>query len=116
MEVMMPLPPLLAGYLVFNLLLQVFDGVLTYQVMSYGVAEANPLVRNAIASWGVVWGLVFWKALACALLLLIFAMRYRLQALAVKALTLTAAVYGPVIVLSFCELVLRSEEHTSELQ
>lgn len=103
---MTPLPPFLLGYLIVNLALQVFDGVLTYQVMNYGVPEGNPLVQAAIAAWGVVWGLVFWKALACALLLLIFAMRYRLQRLAVKALTLTALVYGPVIILSFCELVL----------
>lgn len=103
---MTPLPSFLFGYLIFNLLLQVFDGVLTYQVVNYGVQEANPLVRSAMAAWGVVWGLVFWKALACALLLLIFAMRRRLQAFALKAFTLTAAVYGPVIFLSFCELVL----------
>jgi Domain of unknown function (DUF5658) len=99
------LPPVLWG-LVVNLLLQVSDGILTYKVMKYGVPEANPLVRSAIASWGVVWGLVFWKGFACVLLLLIFTMRYRLQAFAVKALALTAAVYGPVIALSFYELVL----------
>jgi uncharacterized protein DUF5658 len=103
---MTPLPALLFGYLIFNLLLQVFDGVLTYQVVNYGVQEANPLVRSAMGAWGVVWGLVFWKALACALLLLIFSMRRRLQAFALKAFALTAAVYGPVIFLSFCELVL----------
>src|SRR5436309_1656843 len=97
--------PVLAGYVILNLLFQVFDGVLTYQVMSYGVQEANPLVRDAIAAWGIVWGLVFWKGLACTLILLIFSMRHRLQTLAVKALRLRAAIYGPVVFLSFCELV-----------
>src|SRR5689334_6148685 len=101
----LPLAPVLWG-LIVNLTLQVFDGVLTYKVMRYGVPEANPLVRSAIMTWGAVWGLVFSKAFACALLLLIFAMRYRLQALATKAFTLTALVYGPIIVLSAYELLL----------
>jgi hypothetical protein len=101
----LPLAPVLWG-LVVNLALQVFDGVLTYKVMRYGVPEANPLVRDAIATWGIVWGLVFSKAFACALLLLIFAMRYRLQTLATKAFTVTALVYGPVIALSAYELLL----------
>lgn len=100
----LPLAPFLWG-LVVNLTLQVFDGVLTYKVMRYGVAEANPLVRDAIATWGAAWGLVFWKVFACALLLLIFVLRDKLQALATKAFTLTALVYGPVIFLSIYELV-----------
>jgi len=101
----LPLAPFLWG-LIVNLTLQVFDGVLTYKVMRYGVPEANPLVRSAIETWGVVGGLVFSKAFACALLLLIFALRYRLQALATKAFMLTALVYGPVIILSAYELIL----------
>ena len=57
----------------FNLLLQIFDGLFTYHVVSQqGLPEANPLVRNTIYEWGVVWGIVYWKLLACALLGLIF--------------------------------------------
>ena len=45
-----------------NLLLQIFDGLFTYHVLTLGVPELNPLVRNAIYSWGEVWGLVYWVA------------------------------------------------------
>ena len=38
--------------------------------VEYGVPEANPLVNAAISEWGVVWGLLYWKTLACGLLLL----------------------------------------------
>ena len=37
----------------FNLLLQIFDGLFTYHVVSQqGLPEANPLVRNTIYEWG----------------------------------------------------------------
>jgi len=42
-----------------------FDGILTYQVVSIGIPEANPLVRQAIIEWGAAWGLLYWKLLAC---------------------------------------------------
>jgi hypothetical protein len=89
-----------------NLLLQVFDGVLSYQVLSQGVPEANPLVRSAIMQWGAAWGLIYWKGLACVLLALIFALRHRQQALTIKALTLTAAFYAYVSVAGLCLLLL----------
>ena len=100
------LVPAIWSHLIFNLLLQVFDGVLTYQVVSQGVPEANPLVRNTILEWGAVWGLLYWKMLACGLLLLIFALRHRLQALTIKALTITAAAYGSVSLAGLIELFL----------
>ena len=84
----------------FNLLLQIFDGLFTYHVLSLGVPEANPFVRNAIFSWGDVWGLVYWKLLACALLGLIFAQRHYRQGLTLKALTLTSTIYGCLFVIS----------------
>ena len=84
----------------FNLLLQIFDGLFTYHVLSLGVPEANPFVRNAIFSWGDVWGLVYWKLLACALLGLIFALRHYRQGLTLKALTLTSTIYGCLFVVS----------------
>ena len=79
----------------FNLLLQIFDGLFTYHVLTQqGLSEANPLVRNTIHEWGTVWGIVYWKLLACVLLGLIFALRHRKYGLSFKALTVTSAVYG----------------------
>src|ERR671911_2812786 len=83
-------------HFLLNLLLQVFDGVLTYHVLSDGVPEANPLVSSAIAQWGSLWGLLYWKIVACALLGFIFALRHRRRSIAIKALALTAAVYAYV--------------------
>ncbi len=102
-----PLIPVVWGHFIFNLLLQILDGVLTYQVLSLGVLEWNPLVNAAIAQWGAVWGLLYWKTLACISLLLIFAVRQRQQILTINALTLTATVYGCVAVAAFGELLLQ---------
>src|SRR6266566_979510 len=68
-----PLIPAVWFPFILNLLLQVFDGLLSYHVLSEGVPEANPLVSRAISEWGVVWGLFYSKTFACVLLLLIFA-------------------------------------------
>lgn len=84
----------------FNLLLQIFDGVFSYHVLSLGVPEANPLVRDAIYSWGEIWGLVYWKLFACVLLALIFTLRHLRQSLTLKALTLTSTVYSCLFVVS----------------
>ena len=90
----------------FNLLLQVFDGLFTYHVLTQGIPEANPLVGNAIAEWGAVWGIVYWKLLACALLGLIFALRHLRQAMAMRALTLTSSVYVCLFFVSLYHLLL----------
>ena len=91
-----PLMPAIWSYFLLNLLLQGFDGLLSYQALSAGVPEANPLVSRAISEWGVVWGLLYSKTFACLLLLLIFVFRNRRRSLAIKAFALTAAVYGCV--------------------
>src|SRR5688572_32000390 len=91
-----PVAPVVWSHFIFNILLQIFDGVLTYHLVSDGVPEANPLVSSAIAQWGSLWGLLYWKIVACALLGLIFAVRHRRRSLTIKALTLTAAVYAYV--------------------
>ena len=36
-----------------NIVLQLVDGIATYQGFQIGVQEANPLVRASIAQWGV---------------------------------------------------------------
>lgn len=91
----MPASLLAAVWLHFllNLLLQTADGLLSYRILSAGIPEANPLVKSAVMEWGPMWGLVYWKVLACALLSLLFALRHRRRALVIKAFTLTAAIY-----------------------
>jgi Domain of unknown function (DUF5658) len=92
---------------IYNLFLQFFDAVLTYQALSRGVPEANPLVNAAISEWGVVWALLYWKTLACVLLLLIFVFGDRRKALTIRALTLTASVYSVFSAASLYEALLR---------
>jgi uncharacterized protein DUF5658 len=88
------------AHFTFNLLLQLFDGLFTYYVLSLGVPEANPLVRGAIASWGAVWGLVYCKLFACAMLALIVALRHAQRDLSLQALTITSTIYGGISVIS----------------
>jgi uncharacterized protein DUF5658 len=77
----------------FNLLLQAFDGIASYVLLSLGAQEANPLVETAIQSWGLGWGLLFWKLFSCVLLFLLFSIRVYREPLTVGALSFTAAVY-----------------------
>ena len=78
--------------LVINLVLQLFDGFLSYQVLSAGTAEVAPFV-DAATGWGAILGVIYHKLFACLLLLLIFAFRNRRQLLTAQALTVTASVY-----------------------
>jgi len=48
----------LRDLLFLNLTLQVFDGLFSYQALSLGAVEANPLVAAAVLNWGVVSGLL----------------------------------------------------------
>ena len=97
--------PTVWSYLSVNLLLQAFDGVLTYRILSLGIPEANPLVSASIAQWGELWGLLLWKTLACVLLLVIFRFRHQRQSLTIQAYRITGGVYGWFGVLSLCELL-----------
>jgi len=83
----------LRDLLSFNLFLQLTDGVVSYHAFALGAIEANPVVAAAILNWGMVWGLIYKKALACLLLLLIFALRRNRRLLARRALAVTASVY-----------------------
>jgi len=83
----------LRDLLTFNLFLQFTDGLVSYQAFALGAIEANPVVAAAIGNWGLGWGLVYNKALACLLLLLIFALRHNRRLLARRALSETASVY-----------------------
>ena len=91
--------------LILNLTLQVFDGLFSYQAFSLGAAEANPLVSAAIFTWGVTYGLLYKKILACALVLLIFTFRHSLPSLTRRGLIVTASVYASVAVVCLWEIL-----------
>ena len=95
----------LRDLLILNLTLQVFDGLFSYQVFSLGAAEANPFVSAAISSWGVTYGLLYKKILACALLFLVFTFRHRLPSLTRRGLVVTASVYVAVTVVSLWKIL-----------
>lgn len=56
---------------VLNMALQLFDGVATYQGLRVGFREANPILLQAFAHVGVLETLVFYKAYACGLLVIL---------------------------------------------
>ena len=91
--------------LILNLTLQVFDGLFSYQVFSLGAEEANPIVAAAISNWGVIYGLLYKKTLACLLLLLIFALRHRHVLLVKRAMVLTASAYTCVTLVCLWQLL-----------
>jgi Domain of unknown function (DUF5658) len=91
--------------LTFNLFLQFTDGLVSYQAFALGAAEANPVVAAAMINWGMVWGLVYNKILACLLLLLIFALRRNRRLMTMRAMTVTASVYMCAIIVCFWELL-----------
>jgi hypothetical protein len=91
--------------LIFNLFLQFSDGIVSYQAFGLGAAEANPVVAAAIVNWGMIGGLVYKKALACVLLLLIFAFGRSQRLLATRALAVTASVYVCTTIVFLWELL-----------
>ena len=91
--------------LILNLTLQVFDGLFSYQAFSLGAAEANPFVSAAISNWGVIYGLLYKKVLASALLLLIFTLRQRHAALVTRTMIVSASVYTWVAAVSLSQLL-----------
>jgi Domain of unknown function (DUF5658) len=95
----------LRDLLSFNLFLQLTDGLLSYQALALGAAEANPLVAAAIVNWGMGWGLLYNKALACLLLVLVFALRHNRRLLTIRGLTMTASVYVCAITACLWELL-----------
>lgn len=92
-----PVTAILFPLLVFNILLQVFDGVATYTGLQLGIREGNPLLREAFAFWGLGAGLVLIKGYACGLLLGLY--RLASEQLAVVAFGVLAGVY------TLCSLV-----------
>jgi len=95
----------LRDLLTFNLFLQFTDGLVSYQAFALGAAEANPVVDAAIVNWGMGWGLLYNKALACLLLLLIFTLRHNRRWLAMRGLSVTASVYMCAIIVCLWQLL-----------
>lgn len=81
----------LAALLTLNLVLQLFDGIATYQGLSIGWEEANPLLVAVFAFMGVGPGLLLFKVKACVLLLLLH--RYTPVPVGIKVMRMLAAVY-----------------------
>ena len=79
-----------------NVMLQTFDGLATYQGLSLGFQEGNPVMHAAMVQWGVAETLLGTKGAACLTLPFFLLLRHR--RLSVWALTLIAGVY---LVLSF---------------
>lgn len=79
--------------LILNVLLQLLDGSVSYGLMSLGGAQASPFVNAALESRRIMSGLLYNKALACTLLLLIYVLRHTREVMAANALTITACVY-----------------------
>jgi uncharacterized membrane protein YqjE len=95
----------LRDLLSFNLFLQLTDGIVSYHSFVHGAVEANPVVAAAILNWGMIWGLIYNKALACLLLLLIFALGRSQRLFATRALSVTASVYVCAIIVCVWELL-----------
>lgn len=81
----------LAALLTLNLVLQLFDGIATYQGLNIGWEEANPLLVAVFDLMGVGPGLVVFKLKACVLLLLVH--RFTPVPVGIRVLTMLAAVY-----------------------
>lgn len=75
-----------------NLLLQMFDGVVTWQGIQLGFAEANPLIASTFLAFGITEALLLFKAQACGFLILL--RRSCPPALARRALRAVAVAYS----------------------
>ncbi|MEA2658868.1 MAG: hypothetical protein QOF64_1464 [Candidatus Binatota bacterium] len=86
----------LCRLLIVNLLLQLFDGVASYKIISAGMPEENPVVASLIAQLGLVGGLLCSKFVGCALIVMIFSLRHKIEVIAAQGLTVLAYFYSCV--------------------
>ena len=84
----------LRALLSFNIFLQIFDGTASYFILSRGESELNPFVSAAIDAWGLLWALVYWKVVVCALLVILYSLRRYRPTLTLRGLTFVAIVYS----------------------
>jgi Domain of unknown function (DUF5658) len=78
--------------LLLNIVLQIFDGVATCSGLHLGIREANPLLRGAFHTWGVVPTVLFFKVNACVLLLFVY--RFASERIVMPALSVLACAYS----------------------
>ncbi len=81
----------LGALVVFNMFLQVLDGLVTYLGVRVGYHEGNPLIAAGIAHLGPIPALLVFKTEACLCLLGLW--HLRASRLAVPALLVSAAAY-----------------------
>ena len=99
-------PYTISALLLINLGLQICDGLMTYHGLQRGFQEGNPLVSLTIERWGAVWGLLFWKAEAGGLLVLLWYLSACPSA--VLGLAITAGSYVVLAVFPWMGLLLFS--------
>lgn len=80
-----------AALLTLNIVLQLFDGIATYEGLRIGWGEANPLLVTVFGLMGVGPGLLLFKLKACVLLVVVA--YFTPPPVGVKVLRLLAAVY-----------------------
>ena len=95
----------IAGLTLINILLQIVDGLASYHILSAGVPEDNPLLVNFIGHLGLVGGLVYAKAIGCILVILLFMLRKRVEAVVAHGLTIMMYVYSILAVLLIMKMV-----------
>jgi len=83
-----PLELVLAELFAVNVLLQIVDGLLTYNAVQFGFPEGNPLLGASFVTLGPATALLLFKAKACGLLLLV--RRAASTVFVARALQLTA--------------------------
>ncbi|MBM4263987.1 MAG: hypothetical protein FJ145_21520 [Deltaproteobacteria bacterium] len=93
----LPEREILQQLLLFNLFLQIVDGVFTYS--RHTMATFGPL------SWSTVASVLYHKSLACLLLVLIVWLGKRKPELAAKALVITGTIYTVFAIYSIHDLI-----------
>ena len=95
----------LSQLFVVNLLLQLFDGLGSYYILSTGVPEANPVVATAIEQWGLFKGLLFSKLTGCALLIVVFILGHQVRKIAYRGLTMLVYVYSCLVAMMIVKML-----------
>lgn len=101
-----PLASLIGGLFLFNVCLQVLDGLITYHAVSMGIPEGNPLIQVTMTQWGIGWGVLSWKVFACGCLAVLFALRQKKPLLVAQGLAFTGTVYVCFIIMPLIVLFL----------
>ena len=96
--------PVVHTLFLLNIVLQLFDGLSTYQGVHLGWREGNPLVHALMGHCGVGWALLGAKAAACALLLLLRCLGA--SSFVTMALRLTAGCYFALSFVPWLSLLL----------